>query len=143
MPLPGSSIVNPKLHEHLTGWRRRGLPDTCTITRPSTAVATVDPETLVRTPASPTVIYDGGCTAQPAPYGDRVVITGDTQVVIRKYVVSIDADAASIDVDDVVVLTTTEDPLLLGRPLVVVDVTGDTFQSRRLIICEDRPGMHP
>jgi hypothetical protein len=143
MPLAGAGIVSPHLQSHVVGWRNRGLPDTCTVTRASTTVTAVDPETLQRVPSLPSLVYSGPCSAQPAPYGDRIIVLGDEQVVVRKYVVSVEAAAVGIDVDDVVTVTATDDPELQGRPLVVIDITADTFASRRLLVCEDRPGVQP
>jgi hypothetical protein len=141
--LKGTSIIHPRLHETVTGWRDRGLPDCGKIERQASGDPIIDQVTLVRTPQPAVLVFEGPCTAQPAPYGDRVIVVGDAQLVIRKYVVSFGWQCPAVDIDDVVTLTKTHDPALLLRPLVVIDVQADTFQSRRMLICEDRPGRNP
>ncbi len=140
MPLPGSNLLHPRFHEELrkSAVGDRGLPDDCVITRASTEPGTTDANGNW-TPADPDTIYTNGARAQAMPTADTTVVVGDKLVTLHGYRVGIEAAADQVLVDDIVTITSSGDPHLANRPLIVRDVHYDTFLVRRLLLCDDHP----
>lgn len=142
MPLPGARVIHPRLHESVRSVQSdRGLPDECTITRPDGGA--LNPGTLIWTPNAP-VVYTGPCRVQLLPPG-RVFVNqhGDASVSVVRYSASLPWDTTDIAVDDVLTVTTSKDPKMIGRSFVVYNVTVDTFGSRRFVDLIDRPERVP
>lgn len=141
MPLPNGRLLHPRFHENLarSAVGTAGMPDHGTITRPGDGAGTVNPTTAKWAPAAGTTVFEGDLRVQPEPTQDRVVILGDQQVTLHRYRASIPDDAAQVLVDDVLVLDHSADTQLVGRPLVVRDVTFGTFNVRRYLLLEDHP----
>lgn len=140
MPLPNSGLLHPRFHENLrrSAVADAGLPDQCTVHRASASTGAVG-ERLVWSPAAADLLYDGACRVQPEPTQDRMVAAGDTPVTLHRYRASIRSDADQVLVDDVLTVTVSADPQLVGRPLVIRDVVFDTFQVHRYLLLEDHP----
>jgi hypothetical protein len=136
MPRPGTPVIHPSMLDTVTGWAARGRIDECVITREGPAVW--DPDTNVDTAATATV-YEGSILIQDVrpssesrsqPFGDQPVVTSS-------YFASIDAAAADIHVEDIVTVTASADPDLLGRTLRVTEVRLDSFHVRRRLLLEE------
>lgn len=142
MPLRNSRLLHPRFHDELrrSAVGDAGLPDHGTITRAGVGDGTIDPDSTWVPPA-PTTVYEDDLRVQPEPTQDRVVVVGDRAVTLHRYRASIRWDANQVLVDDVLTLDRSADPQLIGRPLVVRDVTYDTFQVRRYLLLEDHPEL--
>lgn len=140
MPLPNSRLVHPRFHENLRASAAGdlGLPDSCVISRGGDRVGAVG-EGLVWSPAAADVVYVGACRVQPEATQDRDATVGDTLVSLHRYRASIRSDADQVLVDDVLTVTVSADPQLIGRPLVIRDVVFDSFQVHRYLLLEDHP----
>ncbi len=144
MPLPNSRAVDPRLHQELRGSAlgELGMPDECTITRPTAGEGSIDPGTGQWTPPAGVTVFTGACRVQPDTRARPTVVdTLDVSRHLRRYRASIPWDAPQVLVDDVLTVTRTHDPQLAGRPLLVRDVKYDTFQVRRFIDLEDHPNL--
>ena len=110
---------------------QRLMVDTCTVTRPG--AATVNETTGVVTRAT-TTVYTGACRVKPdaAPSETQ---SGEREVVVRRFIVSIPTSETGVEVDDVVTVTASKlDPALVGRALTVGGiVTGSHVTARRLV----------
>lgn len=140
MPLPNSRLLHPRFHENLrrSAVGDAGMPDHGTFTRPSAGAGTTDASGDWN-PAAGTTVCTVDLRVQADSTQDRTVIVGDKVVTLHAYKASIPWDAPQVLVDDVLVLDRSADPLLAGRPLIVRDVTYDTFQVRRYLQLEDHP----
>lgn len=109
----------------------RLMVDTCTVTRPG--AATLNETTGVVTRAT-TTVYTGACRVKPdaAPSETQ---SGEREVVVRRFIVSIPTSETGVEVDDIVTVTASElDPALVGRTLTVGGiVTGSHVTARRLV----------
>lgn len=134
---PDSAVVDPWLWHAIRGVAGRGLVDELELLRAEVGTI-IDPDTLIETPAPPALIWSGPGNIQPmVGLNERRVIIGAETRTTNRYVASIEWDAAEILVDDIVRVAASADPRMHGREVVVRDVLGDTFQSRRVVICED------
>ena len=112
--------------------------DRCTITRPSEG-GTVD-DSLRWTPDDPTTVAaDVPCiiarAGEGAPDND---LAGAEWVQHTDYVCRIAADAAVVQVDDRVTVTTaTHDDTLTDRRFRVADITSRTLQAQQVLRLED------
>lgn len=113
------------------------LIDACTVTRASTSPPVYDPVTMQYTPAAPTAVFTGACWVRPAQAGANVVEAGDEPVTLRTFLVSLPWDCPTVEVDDMLTVTASLDPRLVGRPLRVVAVAYSTAHVRRQITVED------
>lgn len=140
MALRNSRLLHLRFHEELrrSAVGDAGLPDRGTVYRAGVGEGTTDGDG-VWTPPARTVVHAGCFRVQPEPTQDRIVIVGDQAVTLHRYRVSTEWDADQIRVDDILVLDTSADPQLAGRPFVVRDVHYDTFQVRRYLLVEDHP----
>lgn len=116
-----------------------GMIDQLLIRR-DTGTTSVDPVTLVETPVLKTV-YEGAGRFQPLTGLNerRVIIAGETRTANR-YVAAVPWDAPEVLEGDSVTVLATSDPELTDRSVVVRDVVYDSFQTRRVLVCEDDPG---
>lgn len=142
MPLRNSRLLHPRFHQEIrrSAVGDRGYPDECTITRPGTGEGTTDPATGIWTPPAATVVYTGCCRVQ----GDtrtqgKIQEKGDEIVALHRYRAGVPWDVDQVLVDDVLTVTCSEDPVIVGRPLMVRDFVLDTFLVRRTLLLEDHP----
>lgn len=144
MPLPNSRLLHPRF---LAEVRRsavadKGLPDSCTITRPGPGQGTIDPDSGLWTPPAGALVFTGACRVQPDPRArPKTADTTDELLVLQRYKASIPWDAPQVLVDDVLTVTCTHDPQMAGRFFIVRDVKFDTFQVRRFLDLEDHPDL--
>ena len=106
-----------------------------TITGPSTLANDPATDSMVRTPG-PTH-YEGKALVQ-AIGGDAVIehMAGSEQVTVRPYAVKIPITVTGVQVGDEVTVTTSGDPDLVGKTLIVVDGTaGNGWAIQRRLIC--------
>lgn len=110
---------------------RRLMVDACTITRPGAASLNETTGVVTRTT---TTVYTGACRVKPdaAPSETQ---SGEREVVVRRFIVSIPTSETGVEVDDVVTVTASKlDPALVGRALTVGGiVTGSHVTARRLV----------
>ena len=112
------------------------LPDVCTITRASTSEPTFDPDTGTYTTPAPTTLYSGiACRAAPFT-GDRVVQAGEEPVTLRFYNVTLPVTTTGIEVDDLIAVTTSADPDLVGTSLRVRDSRASSMGAQRRVTAE-------
>lgn len=114
------------------------LLDECTIARLGTP--TFDPVTGQYT--NPTVaVYSGACHIAPFT-GARTLDEefGGEIVVTRNYSLKLPYTATAVRKEDVVTITSSEDPGLVGAVFRVDQVDGETHQMSRRIICEKITG---
>ena len=110
----------------------RLMVDTCTVTRPG--AATVNETTGVVTRAT-TTVYTGTCRVKPdaAPSESQ---SGEREVVVRRFIVSIPTSETGVEVDDIVTVTASElDPALVGRTLTVAGVIVGSHVTARRLVC--------
>lgn len=110
----------------------RLMVDTCTVTRPG--AATLNETTGVVTRAT-TTVYTGACRVKPdaAPSESQ---SGEREVVVRRFIVSIPTSETDVAVDDVVTVTASElDPALVGATLTVAGVIVGSHVTARRLVC--------
>jgi len=109
--------------------------ETCSVTRRTGR--TLDPATDKDTDTFST-IYAGQCRVKPLTVSQQVE-AGQVAVELRRYVVAIPMSSpANVRRGDIVTVTVSADPEVVGRPLVVIDIAlGELATARRLTV-EDR-----
>lgn len=109
----------------------RLMVDTCTITRPG--VASLNETTGAVTRAT-TTVYTGACRVKPDPAPSESQ-SGEREVVVRRFIVSIPTSETGVEVDDIVTVTASDfDAALVDRTLTVGGiVTGSHVTARRLV----------
>lgn len=124
--------------DHLTffrsDWATRFV-DTCTIGR--VTGRTLNTSTGVYTP---TVVsqYSGPCLVRPqAPASAQA---GQELIEQRNYRVFLPYTVTAVKVDDVVTVTSIFDGVLNGKQLIVRNILADTYNTRRVLECEDNQG---
>lgn len=134
-PLPTSKVVPDGWDAHHRPVATSTMTATCTIRRPATGV--YDPATLQYGPADGDTIYSGPCRILMRPRAQNPADLAGQITTTRSYQVSIEWDAATIHVNDVVTVDTASDPRLAGKPLRVTDVQYGSNQWQRDLFCED------
>lgn len=138
MPRPGTPLIHPAMTGQVQAIAQAAMTDHGTVTRGTTR--TFDETTMTYTTGGGAVQFDGPCRIQPVPQRDHVIDSVGDNVTLRRYSVSIPATATDLQVDDHFTATASTDPLLIGRPLRVVDVTGGTYEGQRHLMCFDDLG---
>lgn len=113
------------------------MQDSCTITRAGSGTSTFDPATGTYTDPASTTVYTGKCRVKPRNLVDRTVQAGEQQVSLWSFEVSVPVSATDVDLDDVVTVTGSIDPSLVGRTLRVRSVARGTFLTARRLDCEE------
>lgn len=114
----------------------RMLTDTGTVTIPGSGEGPFNPETGQYDPPPPITLYEGKMLVRPMDgTGRRETVQGATYVRTR-YEVTLPADT-EVFRDQTLTLTASKyDPLLVGRPMTLVDVAMDSWQVSRRCIAE-------
>lgn len=139
MPRPagraGSQVIHP-------GWAASNRPaatsvlaDWCSITRPGVGDPTFDPATGTTSAPAPSVVVTAlRCRVEVAPArGPEQSAFGEQTVTSRGYVVQIPWDWTDVAVDDVLTVTVSGDPGLVGRALRVLSVAAPSLQWSRVL----------
>jgi hypothetical protein len=114
---------------------KRTIPDACTIRAPDVTVFADGSYTT--TPGA--VVYQGPCRVHPQG-SDVVVEAGEQPVTQRTYDVTLPSTASGIEVDQVLTVTVSADPDLVGRPLRVTDAKVASIHVQRQLVAEDTLG---
>lgn len=93
------------------------LVDRGEIRRPSAGAQTIDPVTLISTPADGTVVYSGPMRVKKPTQVEREQVFGDVETSTTRYLVNLPHDGETPAIGDVVRLTSSHDPRLLALPL--------------------------
>lgn len=103
----------------------------------SCVIARVTGETIVGTVRTPTytTVYTGVCSARAYQASDA--IAGDRQLEFRAIRVRLPHGTTGIKVDDRVTITSTHDGALDGKVLVVRNIRTDSYNTVRVLECED------
>ena len=114
------------------GWAAR-LIDSCVIERATGE--SLNTTTGTRTVTWGTTVYSGACLVRSeqlteGPAGERRLARG-------RYLVRIPYDQTGPRADDRVTVTSVTDPALDGRAFIVVNVRADTYNTVRILECEE------
>lgn len=113
------------------------MTDTCTITRAGAGERTFNATTNSYTDPADTTVYTGACRVKPSALsGNTTAQAGEREVSLWPYSVSIPF-AETAELDDVVTVTASADPSLVGRTLRVRSVARGTYLTARRLDCEE------
>jgi len=91
-------------------------------------------------PATSTVNSAVKAWIRPIAQNSRIVESGGQPVTLLAYDVLLPHDVSGIEIDDLVVVTSSDGTDLQGRTLTVVDVTWGTHQVARRLVCRAQTG---
>jgi hypothetical protein len=130
-------LIGPTELAGLRTLANSSMPDTCVITR-GTGRGVYDPETNTHGPAGSEPVWSGRCrVATGVSTEGHEVTVGSLREVLGRYTVHIPHDASPVDVDDVVTVTASADPQLVGQRLSVTSVSLSTVHTHRRLVVED------
>lgn len=128
------SIASSSVAFFRTRWAD-ALVDTCTINR--RAAGTLNTTTGVIAVGADTEKYSGVCLVRPASSVARTPTYGEEQISVLRYHVFVPYTVTDVEPDDQIVLdTVTYDSALEGQTLRVVAIEGDSYNTKRRLICE-------
>lgn len=107
---------------------------TCTVTRPTGIEPTFDPNTGTLTTPS-TTVFTGGCKIAPAETRGSEVEAGQEEVTLLDFVGRFPVDA-DITEPDVVTITASTDPGMVGERFRVTDVLWRDYGLERVVALE-------
>lgn len=113
----------------------RWLTDTCTITGPDER--DYDPATHRYTTTAGDPVYTGACRLTRSGTSDRVVLAGEGPVSLRLFDLTLPWDTTGLAVNQIVTITSSDDPQLDGRTYRVVDIQGNSETAYRRVVVED------
>ena len=122
---------------HLRHHERRLFDSVCAVTRAGDGGFLFDPDSGEYVESPSTDVYEGPCMVRPTAGAARVVEFGGQAVSLRLYDVTLPADTA-VEVEDIVTVTGSPDPGLIGQVMHILDVAFDERQLNRRIVAEDR-----
>lgn len=128
--------MRPDLHS-LAAYAQRQHTATCTITRAGAGEPVRNEETGQLEPPASTPVYTGPCLIV-AEGGDRVQEFGEGPVALRSYACSIADSTVDVRVEDVVTITDSRDPRLVGAQMRVLDVPKSELVTVRRLILEEQ-----
>ncbi len=142
MPLmPHGGIFHPAWSESNRIPAATALTATCMHTRPGVGAVVFDPATgTTSTPVPTTIAADLPCRVQTTRAQQLEQVVGGQLVTSRIYIVEVPWDHSDIRVDDVLTVTASEAPSLVGRALRVADVVATSQQWTQVLRCEDNEG---
>lgn len=111
----------------------RFMTDRCTIASATSVEFDADTEHDVETDGAE--LYDGKCQVRPVG-ADTVLEVGDAPLSIESIIVRLPVETVGISINDVVTVTRSDDPLMIGRALRVRAVLGGTGAASRNLYCE-------
>lgn len=130
MPLPGHKPIPARWSEHHRPVASGSHTAACEITRAVTPGA-LDGDGVWHPPTR-TTVYTGMCRVT-APAPSRVVVSGEQQVAVALYEVTIEWDAAEVLEHDLITITDAPDPGIVGKQLHVVDIRHATERFERVL----------
>jgi hypothetical protein len=141
MPLAGHRPVPARWSEHHRPVASGTHTAACTLQR-QTGDGFLD-EDGVWHPPTFTALYTGPCRVIPQAGEARIVVSGERQVSLRSYEVAIEWDAAEVQEDDLLTITSGHDPHIAGLELIVTDVrlSGETWE--RVLVCQQNMTEEP
>lgn len=109
----------------------------CVISAPGEGEGTIDAEG-VYTPPAASERWSGACWVRPSTRATstRNVDVAGQQVTLHLYDVKVPWDATA-EKDDVVTVTTSRDPLLEGRQMIVREVVVREYGASRTLVCQE------
>lgn len=113
---------------------KRWLVDRCEIRSPADPV--YDDEQGVDVPGVGDLVYSGPCRHRPAG-GDRVVEAGDAPVSLGRFDHWLPWDTTGIKVNQIVTMTKSRSPHIVGRSYRVADVLGGSDAEALKLSVED------
>lgn len=114
----------------------RWLVDRCSIAAKPTVEFDREEHRDVET-AGADIYPDLACRVAVTGTQDRVARVGERAVSLRLFTVTVPWDTTDVAVDNVVTVTTSNDPDLVDRTMRVVDVQGMTDGAYRRLVCEE------
>lgn len=111
------------------------LPDECRVVR--RAQGAFDAEDGTHDDSADAEIYEGPCRAVAWPGVTRRVVVGEQVEVLSSYWVTLPNAAVGLRTDDIVIITASADPDLVGREMVVRDIAQSSIAADRRLVCED------
>jgi hypothetical protein len=111
----------------------RFLTDSCTIATPG-ADPVFNPSTGY-SDADGDEVYDGPCRLRPS--SGSTVDAGGAVLTLHRYDLTVPWDTTGLTVGQVVTITDSNDPSLVGRTYRIVDVQGGTDTPHRRAVVED------
>lgn len=112
------------------------LPDTCTVTR-SDATPTFNEATGQYDADPDSTIYTGACRISAMDQQQRMAQFGETSVDLLLYIATFPYDAPVFNKDDVVMVTVSNDPQLVGRTIEVHSVQVDSLLTARRVVLQE------
>lgn len=114
------------------------MRDAVTIGRPS-GPPVFDDTTGEYTPAATTPVYSGRADVKPRATAGSEIEAGERQLVLRDYDVALPWTAAvTVEVDDLLTVTGSDDPTFVGRVLTVTAVEHGGRRTAHHLSAEDR-----
>jgi hypothetical protein len=115
------------------------MVDTCTITRPA-GPPTFNADTgQYSDPVAPLTVYTGKCRirTRTSVLRDRITQAGEAEVVIWPYIVAVPVTDVDVAVLDIVTITASTDPALVGHAMRVRIANLATNATARRLDCEE------
>lgn len=112
------------------------LSDVCNVTGVGAGEPVFDPDTGTYVSPNPEVIH-AALPCRVAPWtATRVVQAGEEPVSLGAYHVTVPVSATGIDVDDIVIITASDDADLVGIQLRVTEAFLNSLGVQRRLACE-------
>lgn len=109
----------------------------CRINAPSDEFPDIDPNTLQPIQTEGALKYDGGCMVGPTTrINERSFAFGEVKQASRTYTVRVDKDFIDCNINDVITVYESEDPMFADLTLTVIDPQASTTAAQRVIIAE-------
>lgn len=137
MPRPGTPTVHPLMLDGIRSVAEAFMNGTGRLVRPSRQDPSIDPVTLQLTEADLEVIWEGPCRYQPNATTDRRVVAGENLNTTTRSQLTLPWAAAEARVDDLWVMTGSNDAAMVGKSFRVIEVAFGEFQAERHLTVED------
>jgi hypothetical protein len=129
------SLIGPYQLQEFRDLASDAMTDRCTISR-SAGRGVYNPETNTHDPAGTAPVWSGRCRVASSVAGQDVTV-GALHEVLGRYIVHIPYDTPTVQPGDVVTVTESADPQLLGQRLTVESVPMSTVHARRRLVVQD------
>lgn len=141
MPLPGTRTIHRDFSPHHEPTAEGGMTAVGTITRPPTAIGSLNTTTGAVTAATATVIAQSiPARIQAAPGVLHPTLSAGQLVTQHNYLVQVPSSTTGVQIDDVFTVDTSNDAGLTGRRLRVIDVTYGSEGFTLDLVCKDDLG---